>query len=248
MSKGTAESDAVTPSGIARGLIRNSDRAVMSTIMAGGGWPYGSLVLTACDHSARPLLLISDLAEHSRNLAADARAALLFDGTAGLASPLTGARVTVLGRLERCNAPDLAGRYVARHPDAGMYRDFADFHFYRMDVERAHLVAGFGSIQWIPGEELLFDVAGFADLAPAEKDIVEHMNEDHADAVALYATALLDRPPGDWIMTGIDPEGMDLRAGGSVARLAFAEPVRDAATARAALVASAKAARAHESH
>ena len=98
MTKDTSATEA-SPENLSRDLIRSSDRAVLSTAMTGDGWPYGSLVMTACDHAARPLLLISDLAEHTKNLGADTRASLLFDGTAGLDSPLTGARVTVMGRL-----------------------------------------------------------------------------------------------------------------------------------------------------
>ncbi|MEX2453402.1 MAG: DUF2470 domain-containing protein [Rhodospirillaceae bacterium] len=239
------------PAKIARKLIRECDRATLSTSMAEGGWPYGSLVMTACDPAARPLVLISDLAEHTRNLAADSRAALLFDGTAGLASPLTGARVTVLGRLLRIDDPALTARYAARHPEAELYLGFADFHLYGMAVERAHIVAGFGEIHWIPADALILDISSCATLAEAEPGILDHMNADHGDAVRLYATALLGLPDGDWAMTGIDPEGVDLRNGGTVARLSFDDrahgPVADGGSARAALVALAQAARAVQS-
>ena len=234
------------PETLSRRLIRRCDRAVLSTAMRDGGWPYGSLVMMACDHAARPLLLISDLAEHTKNLAQDDRASLLFDGTAGLDSPLTGARVTVMGRLSRTDDATLAARYTARHPESEMFAGFADFAFYEMSVERAHVVAGFGAIHWIPAADLLFDTAGFADLAAAEADIVAHMNEDHADAVALYATRLLGRDAGDWTMTGIDPEGCDLRDGGEVARLDFPRPVENADAARSALVKLVNDARAAE--
>lgn len=239
------------PAALARNLIRECDRAALSTSMAEEGWPYGSLVMTACDHAARPLLLISDLAEHTKNLAADSRAALLFDGTAGLASPLTGARVTVLGRLVRTDDPALKARYAARHPEAELYLGFADFHLYGMAVERAHIVAGFGEIHWIPGDALLLDISSCGALAEAEPGILDHMNADHGDAVRLYATALLGLRDGDWAMTGIDPEGVDIRHGGTVARLRFdghaPGPVADAGSARAALVALARAARAAQS-
>lgn len=235
------------PSAIARGLIRQSDRAVLSTALAGEGWPYGSLVMAACDHRARPLLLISDLAVHTRNLSADSRASLLYDGTAGLDSPLTGARVTVLGRFTRTGDPALAARYVARHPDAEMYVQFADFHLYEMTVERAHIVAGFGAIHWISAEDLLFEPSSAAAIAAVEGDILNHMNDDHADAIRSYATGLLGLPDGGWVMTGIDPEGIDLRDGGTVARIGFPAPIGDASAARAALVALAKTARAAES-
>ncbi len=231
------------PARISRGLVRSRDRAVLSTALAENGWPYGSLVMTACDYSATPLLLISELAEHTKNVAADARVSLLFDGTAELDNPLTGARVTVLGRLEKCADEALAARYVARHPDAAMYFEFADFALYRMTVERAHIVAGFGMIHWIDAADLLFDAEGYDSLAAAESDIVSHMNEDHADAVRLYATALAGQPDGAWEMTGLDPEGTDLRNGGNTARLAFDAPVGDAESARRVLVEMVKKAR-----
>jgi hypothetical protein len=221
----------------ARGVVRSCDRATLATATADESWPYGSLVMTACDPDASPLLLISELAEHTKNLHADGRAALLFDGTAGLANPLTGTRVTVLGRLARCDDDAARRRYLARHPDAAEYAGFGDFGLYRMAVERAHIVAGFGVIHWIDSDDLLYDAALARELADREADIVGHMNADHGEAIALYATSLLDREGGAWTMTGIDPEGCDLRCGGRVARLAFDAPVHDAAAARAALVA-----------
>ncbi len=110
-----------------------------------------------------------------------------------------------------------------------------------MTVESAHLVAGLGRIHWLAGPEVLFDTAGCDALAEAEADIVAHMNADHGAALAAIATQLLGLPslqgPNPWVMTGIDPEGFDLRAGSRVARAGFAAPVRDAGAARAALVA-----------
>ena len=232
-----------SPESRSRGLIRACDRAVLSTAMSGDGWPYGSLVMTACDHAARPLLLISDLAEHTKNLGDDTRASLLFDGTTGLDSPLTGARVTVMGHLAPTRDETLIARYVARHPDAEMYLGFADFRLFEMTVERAHIVAGFGAIHWIAAPDLLFDTTAHEALAAAESDIVSHMNDDHADAIQLYATKLLGLDSGDWKMTGVDPEGVDLRDGGRIARLSFENPVGDAEAARSILVRMVKAAR-----
>jgi heme iron utilization protein len=232
-----------TPEFTSRRLIRACDRAVLSTALVGSGWPYGSLVMTACDHAARPLLLISDLAEHTKNLGADARASLLFDGTVGMDNPLTGARVTITGRLTPSQDPALIARYVGRHPDSQMFLGFADFRLFEMEVERAHIVSGFGEIHWIDSSDLLFALDGFEELAAAESDIVDHMNQDHADAVALYATKLLGLPAGDWKMTGVDPEGIDLRDGGATARLDFEKPVQNAESARSILVRMVKAAR-----
>jgi putative heme iron utilization protein len=227
--------------------MRAADRAVLATLMRGeqpdAGAPYASLVLVALDHDASPLLLVSTLADHTRNLAADPRVSLLFDGTAGLDEPLTGPRVSVQGQARRTDDPRHSGRYLARHPGAALYAGFKDFAFYRVEVTRAHLVAGFGRIHWIEAGDLLLDVRASGTLAEHEAAIVEHMNADHADAVQLYATRLLGRSGTGWRMTGIDPEGADLRLAGNVARLAFAHPVHDPESARAELVRLVKHAR-----
>lgn len=225
-----------------RHLVRRLDRAALATALPPDGaapasapWPYASLVLVAVDHDLSPILLISDLAEHARAIAADERVSLLFDGTGGLAQPLTGARATLLGRARRDGDPRLAARFVARHPDAAMYAGFRDFHVYRVTLERAHLVAGFGRIHWLSREQLAPpDAPG---LAESEAGIVAHMNEDHADAVQLYAQRLLGLAGDGWRMTGIDPEGLDLRRGGEVSRLAFDAPLAAAGDARKVLVA-----------
>lgn len=224
------------PAATVRTLIRSADRATLSTVMEDGA-PYSSLVMTACAMAGAPLMLLSDLAVHSRNLKADARCSLLVDGTAGLAEPLTGARATLVGTAapvpQREDHDRLLARYVRRHPSAAHYAGFGDFRLYRMAVERAHLVAGFGKIKWVT-DGLSIDPA--PDLELSEPEIVSHMNADHSDAVGLYANRLLNLSGVGWRMTGIDPEGCDLRRDGTAARLPFSEPVRDPATARKELV------------
>ena len=228
-----------SPAATARRLLRSLDRATLATSQ--DGWPYASLVLAAVDHDASPLLLLSDLAEHSKNLQRDSRASLLFYGTAGRDDPLTGARVTVLGEARPVDDARLLARFTARHPSAAGYAGFADFHLYRLAIARAHLVAGFGRIHAIPAQALRSPAAPA--LAAAEPDIVKHMNEDHAEAVELYATRLGGAGGTGWRMTGIDPEGIDLRRAGSVVRLDFPVPVGDPEGARAALVRFARQAR-----
>lgn len=219
----------------ARGLIRAGATAALATAHAERGWPYASLVLLACDHDATPLLLLSSLAQHTRNLADDDRVSLLLDGTSGLDDPLAGPRLTVLGRAAVSEEPRHRARFLARHPAAASYADFTDFAFYRVAVERAHFVEGFGRIDWIEGGALVHD-AGATAFAMREAGIVEHMNADHGDAIDLYARALLGISGSGWRMVGCDAEGCDLRREGRLARLAFPAPVADAEGARAALV------------
>lgn len=233
---------------LGRALLRRQDRAALATtlvmegpvgseISQGGGAPYVSLVLAAVDLDASPLLLLSDLARHSRNLAADPRVALLFDGTAGLADPLTGPRLTVLGRAEPSEDKRLLARFAARHPSSRTYAGFGDFRLYRVRVERGHLVAGFGRIEWIAGEALL-QGGDAAALAEAEPAILAEVNADPA--------ALRDLLPGaeeGWRASGIDPEGLDLRRDGETARFDFSEPAATPQAARRAVAALLAAAR-----
>jgi len=225
--------------------MRRAERAALATALArdASAWPYASLVLIALDHDASPLLLLSDLADHTRNIAADPRVGLLFDGTAGWRDPLAGARACVLGRIEPARSARLLARYVARHPRAEAYAGFMDFKLYRVAVERAHLVAGFGRIHWTGANEVLFDTAGAEPLAEAEAGILGHMNQDHAEAVHLIARHVLNLDGEGWALVGIDPEGCDLGRDGALARAAFQKRVIDGESAHAELVRLAKRAR-----
>jgi putative heme iron utilization protein len=242
--------ETVERGGECRRLMRRQAHAVLATSLAGdpadqpSAQPYASLVAVACDLDASPLLLLSDLAQHSRNIAASTRVSLLFDGGGGVRAvdPLAKARLSLLGAAVRCDDPALLARFVARHPSAAAYAGFGDFHLYRVTIGRGHLVAGFGRINWVAPSEIRFAVdAGM--LAAAESDIVAHMNADHADAIALFAARLLKREGAGWQMTGIDPEGIDLRQMQETARLNFPAPVLDAGAARQALIALTQAAR-----
>jgi heme iron utilization protein len=230
MSETRSSSD---PAVFGRLLARSRNRAALATNMR--GTPYASLVLFGVDLDASPLLLLSDLAQHSRNIAFDPRVSLLLDATEGHPDPLTGPRLTVIGRAEAVDDPRRLSRFIAHHPTSAVYSGFSDFHLYRVNVERGHLVAGFGRIHWIEGGDLLF-AAETNELAAAEPEILRHMNAGDSDAVENYARRLLERSGADWRMTGIDPEGIDLRSHGETARLDFAAPVLTAAAARAVLI------------
>jgi hypothetical protein len=234
----------------ARRLMRRQAHAALATSL--GGQPYASLVAVACDLDASPLLLISDLAQHSRNIAADPRVSLLFDGGGedhlrAPSDPLAEPRLSLIGEAARCDNSGLLARFTARHPSAAVYAGFGDFHLYRVTIGRGHLVAGFGRINWIEAADLRF-ACDAAALAAAEPGILAHMNVDHADAVDLFAARLLRREGMGWRMTGIDPEGIDLRRpvgdGGETARLDFRQPVLDPDAAREALIVLTREARA----
>jgi putative heme iron utilization protein len=227
----------------ARALVRRALKASLATIAAGSGHPYASLITVATEASGAPIFLISGLAQHTKNLAQDTRASILFDGTGAAGDPLQGARVTLFGRAEKRGDEAVRRRFLARHPEAAFYADFPDFAFWRLEVEGAHYIGGFGRIVDLSPAELLVDTKGAADLLAAEPGIIEHMNEDHADALRLYATRLAGAHEGFWRMSGIDPEGCDLICEGDARRIRFATPIATPGEARAELVRLAQEAR-----
>jgi putative heme iron utilization protein len=131
--------------------------------------------------------------------------------------------------------PSVAAAYLRRHPEAEMFANFADFAFYRMEIGRAHLVAGFGRIVDIKPKDLLADVSDAQALIDAEPGLIAHMNEDHADACRLYATKLLGAPDGDWRCVGIDPDGLELQQGRTALRLPFPQRITAPGPLRAVL-------------
>jgi hypothetical protein len=232
------------PGSAARHLMRTALKGSLATLDRETGHPYASLVLVATEPDGAPIFLISNLAEHTRNLQNDMRASVLFDGTGDLADPLTGGRVTLIGEARPAAGPVALRRFLARHPSAEGYAGFADFAAYRLEPSRGHYIGGFGRIVDLEPARLLVDVADAQRLIEAEPDIIAHMNSDHADAVASYATALGGKAPGAWRLCGIDPGGLDLLHCTITARIDFPSRVRGPAEARSMLVRLANEARA----
>ena len=210
------------PAAAAKKLLREGRSAALATLMPGSGDPYCSLVNIATAADGSPLILISRLAVHTRNILADARCSLLIDERKS-GDPLEGARVTLNARAFDTDDEAVRRRYLARQPEAEAFAGFRDFGFYTLAVGSAHLVAGFGRIVDLSPEEILTRVDDASDLVAAEADIVAHMNEDHAATCRLYATKLLGAPDGEWRCVGCDPEGLELQLGREAMRLQFPE-------------------------
>ncbi len=230
---------------LARSLLRRSRQGALATLMAGSGDPYCSLVNVASHPDGSPILLISRLAVHTRNLLGDARVSLMLDERAE-GDPLEGARIMLAGRAEQAAGPDLEivrRRYLNAHPSAEAFVDFADFSFFRIRPSGTHLVAGFGRIVDLKPEQFLTDVSDAGALLDAEQGAVDHMNADHRDATNLYATRLLGANAADWRCTGCDPDGIDLQAGGNTLRLDFPARVTGPGELRKMLVRLAEDAR-----
>ncbi len=208
----------------AKKLLREARSGALATLMAGAGDPYCSLVNVATAVDGAPLLLLSKLALHTKNILADNRLSLMLDERKE-GDPLEGARVMLMGTTAPDGDAQARTAYLRRHPEAEMFAGFADFAFYRMQIERAHLVAGFGRIVDLTAQDILTDVADAATLVEAESDAIAHMNADHAEACRLYATKLLGAGGGDWTCVGVDPEGLELQQGRAALRLFFPQRV-----------------------
>jgi putative heme iron utilization protein len=208
---------------LARSLLRRSRQGALATLMPSSGDPYCSLVNVASHSDGSPILLISRLALHTRNLLGDARASLMLDERAE-GDPLEGSRIMLSGRAEQASGDDVAilrRRYLNAHPSSEAFVNFKDFSFFKIRPTGAHLVAGFGRIVDLKPEQFLTGIADAAALLEAEQGAVDHMNADHRDAMNLYATKLLGAKTDDWRCTGCDPCGMDLQAGTTTLRLDF---------------------------
>jgi heme iron utilization protein len=222
------------PKASAKKLMREARSGALATLMAGAGDPYCSLVNVAAAADGTPLLLISRLAIHTKNVLADPRVSLMLDERKP-GDPLEGARVMLMGTTAVTEDPAARRRYLAQQPEAEMFAGFADFAFYAVKLKGAHLVAGFGRIVDLSPSDLLTDLTGAEALLAAEPEAIEHMNADHADACRLFATRLLGAPDGDWRCVGCDPEGLDLQCDRVGLRLPFPQRVTQPGTLRAVL-------------
>jgi len=208
----------------AKKLLREARSGALATLMQDSGDPYCSLVNVATTFGGAPVLLLSKLAMHTKNILYDARVSLMLDERKE-GDPLEGARVMFMGRCVRDNDAATPIAYLRRHPDAELYANFSDFSFYRMEIGGAHLVAGFGRIVDLKPQDVLTDTSDAMALVEAEADAIGHMNTDHADACRLYATKLLGAGDGDWRCVGIDPEGIELQNGRMALRLQFPQRI-----------------------
>jgi len=236
-----------TPAGLgfeARCLIRAAAAATLAT--SAEGQPFASLVTPASGPDLAPLMLLSSLSEHTRHLRADPRCALMFAGAPSSANPQTAPRVTLTGLAEVVpadEAPALKARWLARHPYAALYADFGDFALWRVRPGGGLLVGGFARAHRLKLAELLPDATSVGALAAAEAEIIAHVNDDHADALAIIATILHGQSPGAWRLVAVDIDGCDLALGDSVLRHPWPAPIADAGGVRVGLIVAARAAR-----
>lgn len=225
---------------LARTLLDQASRASLATLTE-DGYPYASVISYAADGSGNPVLLVSEMAEHTVNAKLHSKSSLLVTlGTGQDQDPLSTSRLTVVGQLEQLDKPgDLREIYLEAHPYASYYADFTDFGFWRLNVERCRFIGGFGHMSWVSLES--YQQAKPDPISDDAKGIVEHMNDDHAEANLLYAQKLagLDTAT-EAAMVSVDTYGITLKVttptAPRMARLPFETPASSSEEVRSAVV------------
>lgn len=226
----------------ARSLLRSEKDGVLSTqSLDVPGYPFGSVTPYALDRKGRPVILISDLAQHTQNIKSDPKVSLTVLATSQARDVQANARLTYMGDARKITEEEAGAkeRYLRKFPHAKRYFEAHDFDFYVIELVRARYIEGFGKIWWVEPNELLlesvFDIT-------AETRVLDHMNDDHKEALVKYCKEYnFSLKTEEYIMSGIDTEGIDIIAGTKNIRINFEKPLSDSSQAREVLVSMAKA-------
>jgi putative heme iron utilization protein len=238
-----------SPAEEARTLVAATNLAALATLTADGD-PWASLITYGALDDGAPVLCVSRLAEHGRNLAADPRASLIITQVDRPPDPLAAARVTLVGRVER--PPDVASVAAARDahltavPAATTYIDFSDFSLWILRIDRVRWVGGYGRMDSASGPE--YAAAQPDPVAAGASAAIAHLNADHSDALLAIAQTLGGYPDATVATcSGLDRRGIDLALdtprGRAPARVSFSTTLTDGAQLRAATVELAQRAR-----
>lgn len=247
-------------------FLRTTQSGVLSTFSVKfSGYPFGSVAPFVLDHSGQPVILISAIAEHTKNIIANSKVSLLvFSGDDDLQA---NARLTIIGEAVQIDKEDnmqregalaytnLRARYLRYLPQAASYFDMHDFHFYRIEIAQVRYIAGFGKMGWVAGNEVTGNevsnkaLSADSQLANQETAIIDHMNADHAESLITYCKHFHHIEATNAQMLGIDTDGFDVKvniateAQTKIIRFNFDHPIHDAQSARLALVSMSKAAK-----
>ncbi len=231
------------PLALGRMLLRSIRTGALGTLDPATGYPFVTLVSVATDLGGTPIILVSRLSQHTQNLLADQRVSLMLS-QGGKGDPLAHPRLSLQAMAEMDRSPATRNRFLARHPKAKLYVDFPDFAFFRLRLLALHLNGGFARAFDGDARLILSPISDRAAFEALEHSAIEHMNTDHTEALALYATKLCGMPEGKWRATGLDPDGLDLALGDQTARVVFPQRVEDAGVLRNTLKEMADRARA----
>ena len=238
----TVSAPRLSPAEEARTLVAATNIAGLATVTAEGD-PWASLVTYGALDNGAPVLCLSHLAEHGRNLAGDPRASLVITQVDPPPDPLAAARVTLAGRAERPADPATLAAARTAHlagvPAAGTYVDFSDFSLWVLHVERVRWVGGYGRMDSASGTA--YATAAPDPVAANAASAITHLNDDHAEALLVIAQALGGYPDATAAhCSGLDRRGIDLTVhtprGHAPTRVAFPQPLAESSQLRAATV------------
>ena len=241
---------------ITRQLIRSSSRGYLSSNFnpknfkkistnMKSSFPYSTFTMTAFDYDLSPILLMSDLSEHTTNLINDNNASLMLTEEKKLykffpkfvmkniayEDPMSRPRVTLIGKIKKTNNSNLKKRFLTRHPASKLYANFADMNIYKMEIKSAHLIGGFAQVKWFKKDDIICQ--NFKNFEQNEDSIVSHMNNEHQESVNLYINKFLSEQlssnerKGNWKIVGVDPDGFDLRKNKILLRFPFEKQIND---------------------
>ncbi|MCB9831166.1 MAG: DUF2470 domain-containing protein [Planctomycetes bacterium] len=230
----------------ARLFLRRLRTGVLATMsLELPGYPFGSITPFALTHEGRPLIQVSDIAQHTRNMLADPKVSLIAAEEGGGNAQARG-RITVVGDARPVptdEAEAMAERYQAAFPESRAYSQAHGFSYFQIEPRRIRFIGGFGDIFWVEAEDWLLPRPEWA---ADESAAVAHMNEDHREALAAIAARFLDRHDAETRLVACDPEGCELVIGGDRGRVDFESPALDRDGLRRELVALARRARASD--
>ena len=245
----------------ARQFLRSTRSGVLSSFSAKfADYPFGSVMPFVLDHNCQPIVLISSIAEHTKNIIANPKVSLLVFQSNNLKSAEdlhANGRLSLIGEAVQIDKDDadLMARYCRYFPESTGYLAMHDFQFYRINIHQVRYIAGFGKMGWLAGKELageevvdLKNAEKTATIAQLETSMIEHMNADHADSLLAYCQHFHSVKPSRMSLIGVDSDGFDIETviadDIKTLRFTFETPIFDANSARMAFVELSKAARA----
>lgn len=222
--------------GVARKLLRSGTVAALATLDPASGFPLATLVTYVPDVDGAPLFFLSGLSLHTRNMKSNHRISVLITQS-GKGDPLAHPRLSLVGACTSGTKAESKDRFVTFLPKTMLYAELPDFSVWRMEIEMAHLNGGFARAQMVSGRELTCDAALNSDFIAHQRELLQQAREDYVDMIA----AKFSTPVDQIDILSIDPDGVDVRAGGLRQRLQFSSRQATAAMAMEALAGTLRA-------
>ncbi|MBC7474673.1 MAG: DUF2470 domain-containing protein [Candidatus Sericytochromatia bacterium] len=216
----------------ARKLFRENSYGVLSTISLDvEGYPFGSVTPYCLSNSLEPLLLISNIAQHTKNILANSKVSLTVFNNAN-SDVQAGGRITYVGDAIKTDLEEDKTKYATYFPKSKEYFGFHDFSVFKIQFKRVRFIGGFGNIFWLDEKEFAIQNP----LLSVSERIITHMNDDHHDSIIKYCRVLKNLSVEEAKIISIDSEGFDVLADNNFVRFNFDEPVNDAVKAREVFV------------